>query len=90
LSDEMNGTINISGTSPDLSGNFGFSWAPAVCKQILNFLSRLAHGLADQERFAGLPLRQLEDIGITIAERDAQLRWTTPAAPNFPKIFDPR
>jgi hypothetical protein len=86
----MNDTINISGVSPGLSGNFGFGGMPAICKQTLNFLSRLAHGLADQERFAALPLRQLEDIGITIADRDAQLRWTTPAAPNFPKIFDRR
>jgi len=43
------------------------------CKQILNSLSGMASRAEDRRRFAALPLRQLEDIGLTVAERDDQL-----------------
>jgi hypothetical protein len=47
-----------------------------VVKQILNYLAELGRRSIDRGRFAALPLRLLEDIGMTIAERDAQLRYS--------------
>ncbi len=46
----------------------------AVCKQILNTLSTASMRAQIRSRFAELQLRDLEDIGLTIAERDALLR----------------
>jgi hypothetical protein len=45
-----------------------------VCKQILNRLVEASHRSLDRSRFADLQLRALDDIGLTIAERDALLR----------------
>ena len=50
-------------------GRFG-----SVCKQILNNLAEQAQRSAERSRFAQLPRRYLDDVGMTIAERDAQLR----------------
>ena len=55
-------------------GGAGLSRVGAMCKQILNNLAEMANRPAERRRFAELPLRQLEDIGLTIAERDALLR----------------
>jgi hypothetical protein len=52
----------------------GLGGLGAICKQILNNLAERARRSVDRGRFAALPLRQLDDIGMTIAERDAQLR----------------
>jgi len=46
----------------------------AVCKQILNELSALAQRPAEHRRLAALSPRMLDDIGMTVAERDALLR----------------
>ena len=46
----------------------------SVCKQILNNLAEQAHRSAERSRFGQLPRRYLDDVGMTIAERDAQLR----------------
>jgi hypothetical protein len=51
-------------------GSFGLS----VCKQILNGVVEASHRSLDRSRFADLQLRALDDIGLTIAERDAMLR----------------
>jgi hypothetical protein len=67
---------NFSRTS-DHSHSFfdgsGFDRAGVKCKQILNSLTGMASRAEDRRRFAALPLRQLEDIGLTVAERDDQL-----------------
>jgi hypothetical protein len=51
-------------------GSFGLS----VCKQILNGVVEASHRSLDRSRFADLQLRALDDIGLTIAERDSMLR----------------
>jgi hypothetical protein len=56
-----------------LSG-FGLDRIGVICKQILNGLAALADRAAERSRFAMLPARYLEDVGMTIAERDALLR----------------
>jgi hypothetical protein len=45
-----------------------------VCKQILNRLATASARAHVRSRFADLQLRDLDDIGLTIAERDALLR----------------
>ena len=56
-------------SSHSLVGRIG-----SVCKQILNNLAEQAHRSAERSRFGQLPRRYLDDVGMTIAERDAQLR----------------
>jgi hypothetical protein len=46
----------------------------SACVQILNLLADHAHRSAERSRFAQLPRRYLDDVGMTIAERDAQIR----------------
>jgi hypothetical protein len=55
----------------------GAKRAVDICKQILNLMAALAHRQGEQARFAALPMRQLEDIGLTIAERDDLLPGLT-------------
>jgi hypothetical protein len=50
------------------------SFGLSVCKQILNGVVEASHRSLDRSRFADLQLRALDDIGLTIAERDAMLR----------------
>lgn len=50
-------------------GAFGL----AVCKQILNGMMAAYNRPAQRDRFAALQLRHLEDIGLTIAQRDDML-----------------
>jgi hypothetical protein len=69
----MSNFARISDHSHSFSGGSGFDRVGAKCKQILNGLAGLAGRAEDRRRFAALPLRQLEDIGLTIAERDDQL-----------------
>lgn len=58
----------------DESGGARLIGLGALCKQILNHLREMADRSADRSRFAALPARYLEDIGMTVAERDALLR----------------
>jgi hypothetical protein len=60
--------------SLNVFASVGLGRLSAICKQILNNLVERANRSVDRGRFAALPLRQLDDIGMTIAERDAQLR----------------
>ncbi len=81
---------NSTAHSHDSLGDFGgagLGRVAAMCKQILNNMAKTANRPNEHRRFAALPLRQLEDIGMTVAERDAQLRWTEPTAAVFPEIF---
>ena len=45
----------------------------SVCKLILNNLAEQAERSAERSRFAQLPRRYLDDVGMTIAERDAHV-----------------
>lgn len=45
-----------------------------MCKQIPIAVTEMAHRSVDRSRLAQLPTRLLEDIGMTLAERDARLR----------------
>jgi hypothetical protein len=51
-------------------GAFGLN----VCKHILNNLVQASQRSVDRSRFATLPLRALDDVGLTVADRDALLR----------------
>ena len=60
------------GSTGAFGGN-GLARVGAVCKQILNGLAEMAQRSAERSRFAQLPRRYLDDVGMTIAERDAQV-----------------
>jgi len=57
---------------------FGFSAVIRICKQILNAVAERATVAADRSRFAALPARYLDDIGMTVAERAAVLGYDEP------------
>lgn len=57
----------------DFRVGHGLSWAGAIWKGILNQLAEHAEAAADRGRLAALPLRHLDDIGMTRAERAAIL-----------------
>ena len=58
---------------------FGVSWAVAVVKGILNQLAEHAEAAIDRSRLAALPLRYLDDVGMTVGERAVILGYETPA-----------
>ncbi len=62
----------FSGSSSSAFDGNGLGRLGAVCKQILNSLVEMAERSAERSRFAQLPRRYLDDVGMTIAERDAQ------------------
>ena len=70
----MGNSTRASDHSFSVFGGAGLSRVGTTCKQILNGLVEMAHRPAERERFAALQRRHLEDIGLTIAERDALLR----------------
>ena len=55
--------------------DFGFTGVVRLCKQILNAIAERAAVAADRSRFAALPPRYLEDIGMTGGERVAVLGY---------------
>jgi hypothetical protein len=57
---------------------FRFSAIVTTCQQILNALSERAAVAADRSRFATLPARYLDDIGMTQSERAAILHYQEP------------
>jgi hypothetical protein len=59
---------------------FGLSAALRVCKRILNIVVERARIASDRSRLAALPLRYLDDIGMTEAERAGILGGTTEPA----------
>ena len=69
----MSNFARTSDHSHSFFGGGGFDRVGVKCKQILNSLSGMTSRAEDRRRFAALPLRQLEDIGLTVAERDDQL-----------------
>ena len=60
-------------------GEFGVSRAGAIVKGILNRLRERAEAAVDRSRLAALPLRYLDDVGMTVGERAAILGFEAPA-----------
>lgn len=46
----------------------------SACQHLLNIVAEAATRASERSRYAALPRRYLDDVGITIAERDAALR----------------
>ncbi len=46
----------------------------SVCQYLLNIVAEAATRASERSRYAALPRRYLDDVGMTIAERDAALR----------------
>jgi hypothetical protein len=64
---------------PRSRGDFGVSRAGGIWKGILNRLGERAEAAVDRSRLAALPLRYLDDVAMTAAERDAILGYEPPA-----------
>jgi hypothetical protein len=58
--------------------DFGFFGAVRLGKQILNSVAARAAEAADRSRFAALPVRYLDDAGMTAGERAAVLGYEEP------------
>jgi hypothetical protein len=59
--------------SSQVHTDFCFSGIVKICKQIFNAAAERAVVAADRSRFAALPTRYLEDVGLTEAERVSAL-----------------
>ncbi len=46
----------------------------SACQHLLNIVAEAATRAAERSRYAALPRRYLDDVGMTIAERDAAPR----------------
>ncbi len=60
-------------------GDFGVSQVGAIVKGFLNRLRERAEVAVDRSRLAALPLRCLDDVGMTVGERAAILGFEAPA-----------
>jgi hypothetical protein len=69
----MTSPRSASSTSSSIFGDIRLGAVAGACKQFLNGLAELAHRSAERSRFAHLHRRYLDDVGMTIAERDAQV-----------------
>jgi hypothetical protein len=58
--------------------HFGVSRAVGPWKGILNHLTKRAEAAVDRSRLAALPLRYLDDVGMTVDERAAILGYQEP------------
>jgi hypothetical protein len=68
-------STNLAHSRPDFSA----SRVVAVLKEIINQLAERAEAAVDRSRFAALPLRYLDDVGMTVGERTAILGYEEPA-----------
>ena len=59
-------------------GEFGVFRAGAIVKGFLNQLRERAEAAVDRSRLAALPLRHLDDVGMTVGERAAILGFESP------------
>jgi hypothetical protein len=59
--------------SSQVHPDFGFFGTVKIYKQILNAVVQRAVLAADRSRFAALPARYLDDVGLTEAERTSAL-----------------
>ena len=69
----MNNTTQVFANSRDVFEETRFGRVWAICKQILNVATATANHSAERLRYAALSVRELDDIGLTVAERDRQL-----------------
>ena len=68
-------STNLTHSHPD----FGISWGVGFMKEILNQLAERFEAAVDRSRLAALPLRYLDDVGMTVGERAAMLGYEEPA-----------
>jgi hypothetical protein len=66
-------TTNFGHSQNSLDGD-GVRRIGSVCQHLLNIVAEAATRAAERSRYAALPRRYLDDVGMTIAERDAALR----------------
>jgi hypothetical protein len=59
--------------------DFGVSRAIDRVRRILNHLGERSDAAVDRSRFAALPRRDLDDVGVTVAERAVILHYEEPA-----------
>ena len=71
-------TVSSTNLAPSRA-DFEVSWAVAGMKGILNQLAERAEAVVDRSRLAALPLRYLDDVGMTVGERVAILGYEAPA-----------
>jgi hypothetical protein len=71
----MSNTTHVFANSRGVFEGTGLGRVGAVCKQILNVATGMANHSAERLRYAALSVRELDDIGLTVAERDRQLGW---------------
>jgi hypothetical protein len=72
----------------DRRGDFGISGVSSLVKRILNEFSQRADAAVDRSRLAALPLRYLDDVGMTLGERAAILGFEEPTHdPWAPVVF---
>jgi hypothetical protein len=72
----MEGKMDGFVTGPSHSHtDFGFSKGLKMGKQIVNTIVSRAASAADRSRFAALPERYLDDVGLTAGERVAALGY---------------
>jgi hypothetical protein len=72
---KMNNTTRSYANSQGDFGASGLGRVGAICKQILNTATIMANHSAERLRYAALSVRELDDMGLTVAERDSQLGW---------------
>jgi hypothetical protein len=68
-------TTNLAHSRAD----FGVSAMAEFLKRILNQLTAHAEAAVDRSRLAALPLRYLDDVGMTVGERAGILGFEEPA-----------
>jgi hypothetical protein len=63
-----------SGNSQHSVDGEGIRRIGSACQYLLNIVAEAATRAAERSRYAALSRRYLDDVGMTIAERDAGLR----------------
>jgi hypothetical protein len=72
--------MTVSTANPAHShADFGVSTMAGFVKRILNQLTERAEAAVDRSRLAALPLRYLDDVGMTVGERAGILGFEEPA-----------
>ena len=83
--------MTASFTNPGHShADFGVSRGVGVLKGIRNQLAERAEAAVDRSRLAALPLRYLDDVGMTVDERAAILGYKEAARDPWALVATPR